>query len=458
MSLTKIDYSQYLQNPEGLARKVLQESFNQGQISFPLDPFNLLSRFGIIYKFLNFVDLEGVYLVPTDLNDIPVVGINNNRQITRQRFTAAHELCHHIKDVGSQYCPLDGRKTNREKFADQFAASLLMPINELDRISSPFMKNGYIKFEDVIYISDYFGVSFQACIYRLAYTLKRIDGNIDSTSLSSRIQDFKPDKKRVELGINKYDFPLLRNIINNHSMFYQNEKDITWHNFKNNFVYNENRLEGIDLELDVISEIITDLRMLQQQSEFCKSEYQTIIEVAGHSSLFDYISSTKDKVSVFSLLKLRQIMYQYSPFPEESAKFRDVNNYVIDSKFETSDYSQVVPELIALDKEVARVLNNKDNFSVTEYVDEVVKIHHKLTQIHPFIDGNGRLTRAFLNWMFKEKNLPPVYIKACNKSEYISALSIADVEKKYEKINEVFYREIIKSLIELNAKYRWVIE
>ncbi len=45
--------------------------------------------------------------MPEDGNDIPMAGINYKRKITRQRFTAAHELCHHLKDCRKwRGCPL----------------------------------------------------------------------------------------------------------------------------------------------------------------------------------------------------------------------------------------------------------------------------------------------------------------------------------------------------------------
>ena len=49
-----------------------------------------------MYQLMEFENLEGIYLVPEGEKDLPVVGINYKRKITRQRFTAAHELCHHL--------------------------------------------------------------------------------------------------------------------------------------------------------------------------------------------------------------------------------------------------------------------------------------------------------------------------------------------------------------------------
>jgi Fic family protein len=42
-------------------------------------------------------------------------------------------------------------------------------------------------------------------------------------------------------------------------------------------------------------------------------------------------------------------------------------------------------------------LMDKINFSsFSDILERAVTIHHRLTQIHPFIDGNGRLSRAIM--------------------------------------------------------------
>lgn len=84
-------YSQGM-SPQVLAEKVLEDRLGREMPSIPIDPFKLMREYGIVYQFMGFKDLEGIYLVPEDGNDIPLVGINYKRKITRQRFTAAHEL------------------------------------------------------------------------------------------------------------------------------------------------------------------------------------------------------------------------------------------------------------------------------------------------------------------------------------------------------------------------------
>ena len=264
--LNEIDLSDFFYNPEVLAKKVLEVYFSHKKPSYPIDPFDILNYFKVPYQFRNFEGLEGIYILPENEQDIPIIGINNKRPISRQRFTAAHELCHHIKDKNSNsFCPIGKNNNPVEKYADKFASKLLMPQAELAFQVKKLEENNYIDFTNIIYISDYFGVSFESCVFNIAYTLKKIEGDTDPKTIKKRIRKFKPDTKRIELGIKKYNPVLLKNIINSYEYFFENESKVVWYNFKRDFVYNENKLEGINIESEAVSEILTDLRIHKQE-------------------------------------------------------------------------------------------------------------------------------------------------------------------------------------------------
>ncbi|MBI9052054.1 MAG: Fic family protein [Anaerolineaceae bacterium] len=313
----------------------------------------------------------------------------------------------------------------------------------------------YVQRHWVLHISDYFSVSFESCVYRLAYKLNLIEGDINSKILKKRIREFKPDSKRIQLGIRTQNLENLRNIINCSEFSFQNESRIIWEKFKINFIFNENRLEGVKIGYDEISEIITDLRLKKQNSEYCRSNFQNIIDVVGHSTVIDFINTTNDKISIFLILKLHQLMGQYHPYPEAFGQFRNSNNLVIESKFETTDYHDISTEISNLGKMVDHLHNNMDSIPLSEYIEACIRIHHKITVIHPFADGNGRISRAFLNWQLRVRGIPPIYIKHENKSTYFDSLSKADLTSDYNDLFEVFYFEILRSMIELNSKYHF---
>ena len=123
----------------------------------------MLKDMGVEFVLKRFKNLEGIYVPASSDKDMPFVGINSEKPIARQRFTAAHELCHHLRDADKHVaCPI-GQKDEGEVFADKFAAAILMPISELKKQikTKRTIDSMYISFDDALEIADYFGVSFE---------------------------------------------------------------------------------------------------------------------------------------------------------------------------------------------------------------------------------------------------------------------------------------------------------
>jgi Fic family protein len=52
--------------------------------------------------------------------------------------------------------------------------------------------------------------------------------------------------------------------------------------------------------------------------------------------------------------------------------------------------------------------------------------HHRLTNIHPFVDGNGRTARLLMNLLLMQKGIPLAVILKNDRKKYYSALEKAD--------------------------------
>lgn len=62
--------------------------------------------------------------------------------------------------------------------------------------------------------------------------------------------------------------------------------------------------------------------------------------------------------------------------------------------------------------------------SISNPIIRAIYFHHELIRIHPFVDGNGRVTRVAKNWMLMYDLYPPIFINdAPQKKDYINTLA-----------------------------------
>lgn len=445
---TKEELSNFLYDSQGFAEYFSSKYYETHTKVFPLNPFQILTDLNIHFVFRNFDGLEGLLMPATEESDANLVIINAKRPITRQRFTAAHELCHFLKDSKlNPFICLSNSVDRIEKYADRFASALLMPKDELKRqIDSRISVEGQLTLDDVLIIAEYFGTSFQACSYRISNLFPHV---LSAVTKKAR-EKFKPNKKRAELGLD--DTRLLADMMNAwKDSCYQHNPEFAKQVYKNNYIYNDARIEGVDVNLEATAEIVEDLQCNRNLSVYCNEEYENFCHIAGHSLMYDYVFQfdSATKIDVYKLFPLNQRLFSCFPNPDYGGRSRTENVLVLGARFDTVDYRDVMTELSRLNESIEWLEKNYTRISLSEIILEIVKIHHRITVIHPFADGNGRTSRAFMNLMFLRYGVPPVYIRTTNKQEYCNALEYADKTQNYSKLYEFFLKSIIRAHVEL---------
>ncbi len=107
----------------------------RSDLSQRVDPFAALTTAGVVVFRRPLGRLAGAYIVANSADGSPPgVLIHSGHPLSRQRYTAAHELCHHRRDRSNIFdedtewlSRGEDRQSDRERIAEAFAAWFLMP-------------------------------------------------------------------------------------------------------------------------------------------------------------------------------------------------------------------------------------------------------------------------------------------------------------------------------------------
>lgn len=102
-------------------------------------------------------------------------------------------------------------------------------------------------------------------------------------------------------------------------------------------------------------------------------------------------------------------------------------------------------------EELCKQLNQRRN--ELSYLDDIVAkyqlsfdAHYQLVTIHPWVDGNGRMSRLVMNHLQYEFGLIPVKIVKEDKAEYIQALVDSREQDSLEPFREFMMEEHIRNI------------
>ena len=114
----------------------------QVDVSRQVDPFEAINRAGVTVAIVPLDNLSGAYIpAMAETDGRPGILVNAKHPRTRQRFTAAHELCHHLRDKEveldqeTEILPRSGLiRNDHEAVAEAFAGWFLMPRQLVHRL------------------------------------------------------------------------------------------------------------------------------------------------------------------------------------------------------------------------------------------------------------------------------------------------------------------------------------
>ena len=195
------------------------------------------------------------------------------------------------------------------------------------------------------------------------------------------------------------------------------------------FTYHSNRIEGVNttLTLNDTKEIINNTYNFK--SVIDRNKQREISETLNHQNAFRYIFEVvgKNKDIITIIKGLHQIIG--SGIIEGAGNYKERENYLINSNGEEINFTK--PQDVAFRMEEVKQKYENEWQQLTVF-ERAVKLHMAITNIHPFIDGNGRIARLIMNYELIKNDYPPVLINESQKLSYYAMIEEINVNTNYE--------------------------
>jgi Fic family protein len=210
--------------------------------------------------------------------------------------------------------------------------------------------------------------------------------------------------------------------------------------FENTFftelTYDSNAIEGSSLSLEDTNLVVNEGLVPEGKT------LREVNEAKNHMNAIKFLESYKGDLTELFILKLHSIILR--DISENFAGRYRKNPVRIFKSDVTFPNSAMVPQLVK-----NLVYWYKLNKSKMHPFELAVVFSMKLVSIHPFVDGNGRISRLIMNFLLKKKNYPWINIYMRQRSEYLKAVRKAN-DEQYKSILEFSIKSLKENLDSFN--------
>jgi len=178
-------------------------------------------------------------------------------------------------------------------------------------------------------------------------------------------------------------------------------------------IYHSNAIEGNTLTLSETKLVLEEGLTIGGKS------LREHLETTNNAKAFDFIESMigkKKRIDHITIQQIHEIVT--SGILEEAGKYRTKNVRITGAIKTPPDWSKVVNLIEELIENIQK--NEKNPIETSAY------LHHRFVEIHPFIDGNGRVARLLTNLYLIGLGYSPIVIKTEDRKKYYRYLKAAD--------------------------------
>jgi len=196
------------------------------------------------------------------------------------------------------------------------------------------------------------------------------------------------------------------------------------------FVYNSNKIEGSTLSRGETELVLRGITIGKKSipEALRGKDLGDILVAQNHSSAINLIKKIAFdrtyKISEDDIKKIHGIVLK--GVIASAGQYRSYDLEVKGAGFIPPPFYDVPKHM----KELLNTLNN--NPDELRPIELAAQIHYDFSWIHPFVDGNGRMSRLLLNLILVRNGYPFVVIKNVDKPQYLRALREMDVSGNFK--------------------------
>lgn len=260
------------------------------------------------------------------------------------------------------------------------------------------------------------------------YLGRTIPKNLDSIKDDLRVELFS---RQWEPALDRAQHEYFANLRKMPATIREKELDT----FSTKFTYNSNRIEGSSLTFRETA------LLLGEGITPSDRPFTDVQETLAHQKVFREALRGSPRLDLETLLKWHEELFRQTK-PRLAGRIREYRVGISGSAFEPP----TPIELDALLQEFFSWL--RASWRTLHPVVLAALVHLRLVTIHPFGDGNGRVTRIAMNYVLYRKRYPMVDIPYTRRAGYYRALEQAQVMQD----EGVFVRWFLRRYLEENAQ------
>jgi Fic family protein len=203
------------------------------------------------------------------------------------------------------------------------------------------------------------------------------------------------------------------------------------------FNYNSNHIEGNTLTYGQTEMLLMFGKVVDEAN--MKDLEEMKASNVGLKMVKDVASDKEQPLTEYFIRTLHQTLLRedytvYRQLPNgantsyvvHAGRYKTRPNSVITVTGERFEYASP-EETPALMKDLVEWYNKAEAEGIMTPIELAALFHYRYIRIHPFEDGNGRISRLIVNYILHRHGYPMIVVKSADKDNYLKALNKCDV-------------------------------